>query len=190
MNSQTILQVYNFIKVLNDFKSVERLSIIKENGRRESDAEHTWHLVMAIWLLSQEHHKPLDLLKCIKLALVHDLVELYAGDVYAFDPTNKRTEKEEKEQHAIQMIGSQLPDNLSNEIRSLWNEYEQRETEEGRFVWGVDKLMPRIQYIISKGDLSDNLPNDPARKSYQEDQIKKISPIIEQFLDLIKAENN
>ncbi len=101
MNTDRVEQLYSFIKLLNSFKSVDRLSLIKEGGRRESDAEHTWHITMAVWLMTTAYDKPVDVLRCIKMALVHDLVEIYAGDVYGFDASNKRSEKEEKEQSAM-----------------------------------------------------------------------------------------
>lgn len=151
---------YEFIKAINDLKKIQRLSLIESGGRRESDAEHIWHLLMYVWVFSYYHDKPLDLVRVFKLALIHDLPEMYAGDVYANAPEEERLSKKEGEAEAFRKITRGLPDSIRKDLEASFNEYEERQTEEAKFVWAFDKICPYVQYGITKGDFSDGLPGD------------------------------
>lgn len=180
--TKVISQLYSFIRELNNFKSIERLSVIKQDGRRESDAEHTWHLVMTVWLFSHTYDKKLDLLKTIKLALVHDLVELYSGDIYGGALPEARANKEKNEREALLKLCSQLPKSMSEELDYLWNEYEERRTNEAEYVWALDKIMPSLMLTITKTDRATGMPTDQERGRMQREKIGNISPILKQIL--------
>src|SRR3990172_10561809 len=125
-------------------KRVDRLSLISKGGRRESDAEHTWHLVMFIWMFSYLYERNIDLLKAIKMGLVHDLVEIQAGDVYGLSSGLESRKKAAEKKAALSIFGP-LPEEISKELTDLWYEYERKETEESKFVWALDKICPRFQ---------------------------------------------
>lgn len=175
-------ELLSAIEFLNNFKFVERLSLISKNGRSESDPEHTWHLVITLWLLSEKYEKKIDLGKAIKMALVHDLPEMIAGDVYAHSTEVTKEQKKQNEIKAMEEIVSKLPEGFGNEIKSLWEEYELRESEEAKFVWLVDKLMPRVMYKLTEGDLSDNLPSEPGHDEAQIQKMKDTSKLFESLL--------
>lgn len=170
------------IEFMNRFKQIERLSIISKNGRKESDAEHTWHMVMTLWLLSESYEKKVDLGKAIKIALVHDLPEILTGDVFAHSTEITKEQKKENELKSINEIVSQLPEKFGKEIKQLWDEYEERETDEAKFVWLVDKLMSRIQYRLTDGDHSDELDYDKEEDIAQTEKMKQMSQL---FSDLL-----
>ena len=174
-------QIYEFLKVINDFKSIKRLSVIKSGGRRESDAEHTWHLVMFVWMYSYLYEKKYDLLKSIKIALVHDLVEIYSGDVYGVGAVDKN-QKENRERISANKLFSLLPTSISEELITLWEEYEERVSEESRFVWALDKIAPRFQLSLTGKDEADKLPIDIDKKNLQEKTISQISPVLGDLL--------
>ncbi len=171
------------IQFLNNFKFVERLSLIKKNGRRESDPEHTWHLVMTLWMLSDKYEKKIDINKAIKIALIHDLPEMLAGDVFAHSSEVSKEQKKENEIKALDEIVFKLPEDFGKEIKTLWNEYEDRQSEEAKFVWLVDKVMPRIMYKLTEGDLSDNLEYDKQKETDQNNKIREMSKIFNEIMD-------
>lgn len=178
------------IEFLNNFKKVERLSLVSKNGRRETDPEHTWHLVVTLWMLSEKYEKKIDLSKAIKMALIHDLPEMIAGDVYAHSTEISKEQKKQNEIKAMEEIVSKLPTAFGNEIKSLWEEYEERTSEEAKFVWLVDKIMPRVMYRLTDGDLSDNLPSDDAHDEAQKLKIREMSPMFGGILDEIYGERD
>ncbi len=142
-------KIVGFIKEIEQLKNVER-QVYTSGGRPESVAEHTWHLGMAIWLLQGELGIDFDLGRALKIALVHDLVEIYAGDTFFFDEAGQ-AEKHERERLAADRLCSQLPRELAAELLGLWEEYERRASAEAKVVKAVDQLMPVIQNILSEG---------------------------------------
>ncbi len=192
MDTQKLDQLFLFLKEINGFKSVYRLSYVEPDGRRESDAEHTWYLTMMVVLFSESYDRKIDLLKAIKIALVHDLAELYTGDVYAHDEQG-RIGKEEREKEAAEKLFSLLPEDLKEEFHTLREEYEAKETEEAKFVWALDKLHPRLQYRLTQGDETDKMPLDKERDrekaNAQDERLRNISPVIGYLLEKIYQEN-
>ena len=179
-------QVFKFLQIINQMKLINRLSLISENGRRESDAEHTWHLVMFIWVYSFLYEKKIDLLKAVKMGLVHDLVEIQAGDVYDLNVNSPEIKKSAEEKAATSIFGA-LPQTLRNEFSNLWIEYERRESEEAKFVWALDKTCPRFQLTISKKDKSEGIPSDKNKGISQEMEISSLSPVFKNLLSKINA---
>jgi putative hydrolases of HD superfamily len=175
-------KLISIIEFLNKFKHVERFSLVSEKGRRESDAEHTWHLVMTLWLLSEKYEKKIDLNKAIKIALVHDLPEIITGDFYAHSTEITKEEKHKKEAMAMEKIIKKFPKEFGKEVKKLWKEYEARKTEEAKFVWLADKLMPKIMKRITKGDLADNLEKDLKHKEEQNKKMKEMSKLFSELI--------
>jgi putative hydrolases of HD superfamily len=179
-NSKTLIST---IELLNKLKQIERLSIVKEKGRRESDAEHSWHLVTTLWLLSEHYEKKIDLGKAIKIGLIHDLPEIISGDVYAHSTEITKEQKKKNEKKAMKKIIGKMPPKFAKEVKQLWEEYEERKTEEAKFVWLTDKLMPRLMHKFTKGDCADNLKKDLKHKKAEDKKIREMSSLFRELLD-------
>ena len=140
----------DFIRAIEKLKTIERFNKTSNLERPESDAEHIWHLVMMVYLLA-ELRISLDKWKAVEIALVHDLVEVYAGDVNLWDDKKKTPEaKREAEVKSAKKLFDLLPDDMGDRFYSLWEEYEARITPEAKFVYALDKLQPFVQRVIAR----------------------------------------
>ena len=140
-------KVIRFIKEIENLKSVTRTAWTK-TGRRESTAEHSWRLAMLLMVL-REDFKDLDIDKAIKMSLVHDLGELYDGDISA-KLQNDNDNKSEMEEKAMRRMLTILPENLAENIYDLWKEYNECSTKEAKLVKAMDKLETIVQH--NQGD--------------------------------------
>jgi len=141
----------DFIVEIDKLKQIKRQSALCDASRQENVAEHSWHIaLMAILLNEYANNIDIDILKVIKMLLIHDIVEIYAGDTFAYDPVrNSHKEKREREA-AIQIFGL-LPGDQKEEFHSLWKEYESMMTPEAQFASALDKLQPLILSHNNKG---------------------------------------
>lgn len=141
-----IESIIDFLKEIEKFKTCERVCQTTSIGRAESDAEHSWHLAIFLILLENKFDS-IDFSKLLKMALIHDLPEIYAGDTnpYRGDTSNK----EEKEKNAAVKLFSILPESLSKSFYSLFDEYIKQESIESKIVKSADKLMPLIQNLCT-----------------------------------------
>lgn len=185
---KSVDQFYSFLRILNEFKKIQRLSLIEPRGRRESDAEHTWNLVMAVWLYSYLIDQKIDLLKSFKIALVHDLVEIYAGDIYDGATKKALLGKEKRERLAANKLFNQLPTKIAKEFHMLWNEFESKATLEARYVWSLDKLAPRFQHIITGSDAAEGMDTDYEKVAKQDREIGDFSPVFKYILKKIEKD--
>ncbi|MGG2065541.1 HD domain-containing protein [Bacillus sp. S14(2024)] len=145
-------QIIEFLRIIDQFKSIERKTKVSNNNRHENDAEHTWHMCMFALLLYKEIEEELDLERTLKLILIHDLGEIYAGDTYAHDSL-ARIDKKQREDEAIKKLFNELPDDLEVEFHELWNEYEANETKEASFVQAIDKMQAFTQNVHTNGEV-------------------------------------
>ncbi len=143
-------RLLSFLKEIEKYKTVERKIWTSNLARAESDAEHSWHLAMFVLLFKNELPPDADFHKMLKMALIHDLVEIYAGDTFAFD-TKSREGKKDRELQAARRLFSQLPDDLQREFMDLFSEYEETKTKEAKVVKSFDKIQPILQNICSEG---------------------------------------
>lgn len=143
-------KIVDFLAVLDSFKGVERRGYVSDQSRHENDAEHTWHMCMFALLLHNEESFDTNLEHILKLILVHDLVEIYAGDTFTHDAF-KRMGKKERENNAANRLFSQLPQDLNDTLFALWNEYEEGVSEESRFAKAIDKMQAFAQNVNSDG---------------------------------------
>jgi len=150
MTSKRINQLINFLKEIDKAKLVERKVLISDLSRYENDAEHSWHTAMFALLFKDDLPKNLDIDKIIRMLLIHDLGEIYAGDTFAFDGEGKKTQNK-REMKATKKLFRRLPKDLNQEFLKLYNEYEEAETPEGKFAKSFDKLHPILQNLISGG---------------------------------------
>jgi len=140
-----------FLIEIDKLKTIQRKTKIMHDARLENDAEHSWHLAMMAIVLQQHANQEVDLLKVLKMLLVHDIVEIDAGDTFAYD-TAGAVDKYDREQRAAERIFGLLPDEQANELMALWTEYEERETKEAKFASALDRLQPLIHNHRNEGD--------------------------------------
>jgi len=131
-------------------KGVIRRSLIMGGRREENSAEHSWHLALLVMMLAEYADEPLDLGRAIRMALVHDLVEIEAGDTYCYDEEGCR-DQAERERAAADLVFGRLPPDQASGFRALWDEFEGHATPESRFVHAVDRLQPLLLNYQSEG---------------------------------------
>jgi len=146
-----LIRQIDFIVEIDKLKQVLRQSAVISDRRRENDAEHSWHLaVMAMLLSEYVKEDNIDLLKVIKMVLVHDLVEIDAGDTFAYDEAG-HDDKEARELKAAERIFNLLPSDQTEEIWSLWQEFEEKQTPEARYAASLDRLQPLLLNYHTEG---------------------------------------
>jgi putative hydrolase of HD superfamily len=141
----------SFLIEIDKLKSIERKAKLIHGSRLENDAEHSWHLAMMALILHREANTEVDLLKVIKMLLVHDIVEIDAGDTFAYD-TQGLKDKYDREVKAAKRIFGLLPEDQGSELMELWNEFEGKETNEAKFATALDRLQPLIHNYMNQGD--------------------------------------
>lgn len=139
-----------FLLELDKQKEIGRQTYLADGSRKEGDAEHAWHMAVMAFLLADYANEPIDVLKAVKMALMHDVVEIDAGDTYAYDAKGNQT-KRDREQKAADRIYGMLPEEQAREYRALWEEFEAMETPEARFVNTLDKVQPVLLNDASGG---------------------------------------
>jgi putative hydrolases of HD superfamily len=139
-----------FLLELDKAKQVLRQNPLTDGSRRENDAEHMWHLALLVLVLAEHSKEPIDVLRVLKMVLVHDIVEIDAGDVFVYD-VEARQAKEAKEREAADRIYGLLPDDQRDELRAVWEEFEERRTPESRFAAAVDRLQPLLLNTTNGG---------------------------------------
>jgi len=147
----TASQELNFLTEIDKLKNVFRQSLLTDFSRRENSAEHSWHLAMAVVVLKTYANEPLlNMEKVITMALIHDIVEIDAGDTYAYD-AKANEGKFDREMAAANRIYGLLPDIENNDLKELWLEFEARQTPEAIFVDAVDRFMPMMLNYLTQG---------------------------------------
>jgi putative hydrolase of HD superfamily len=151
MEQERLAKQIEFLVEIDKLKQVFRQTWLVDRSRRENDAEHTWHLaLMAVVLAEYAADQGIDILKVLKMILVHDLVEIDAGDTFVYDEQAAK-DKDEREQRAADRIFSILPPDQASELRECWEEFESRGTIEARFAAALDRLQPILQNFHSRG---------------------------------------
>ena len=130
-----------FILEIDKEKNVFRQTHLSGGGRAENDAEHAWHMAIMAWLLKDYANEPVDVAKVMMMCLIHDIVEIDAGDTYAYDPEGLKTQQA-REDAAKERIFSLLPDDQRAELIALFDEFEQWSSPEARFAHSLDNLQP------------------------------------------------
>lgn len=144
-------QQIDFIIEVDKLKSIFRKSLLTDNSRQENVAEHSWHLAVAVVLLEPyANFRNLDMLKVVKMALIHDIVEIDAGDTYAYD-VKANEDKKEREEKAADRIYGLLVNSQQTEMKDLWHEFEERRTPEAIYVDSVDRFLPILHNFLTKG---------------------------------------
>ncbi len=140
----------DFLREIDKLKGIERRTYLNDGSRHENSAEHSWHLALMAVVLQEHAAETVDLAKVIRMLLVHDIVEIDAGDTFCYDELGNR-DKEEREQKAADRIFNLLPDDQSAEVRALWDEFEERSTPEARFATALDRMQPLLHNYSTRG---------------------------------------
>ncbi|MEC8841654.1 MAG: HD domain-containing protein [Candidatus Poribacteria bacterium] len=143
-------QQIDFLKEVDKLKNIIRRNYLCDGNRFENTAEHSWHLALMVMTLAEHTNNEIDILKTILMLLIHDLVEIDAGDTYCYDSTGNET-KAKREEEAANRIFSLLPLDQQQVYHQFWREFEERETPESQFANAVDRLMPLIQNVETGG---------------------------------------
>lgn len=136
-------QQMQFIERLDKMKQIGRQTYLCDGSRKENDAEHSWHLAIMAMLLTEYSEEPVDRLHVIEMVLIHDIIEIEAGDTYAYDE-QAHTTKQARETLAADHLFSMLPPDQGMRLRALWDEFEAYETPEARFAHMLDNVQPTM----------------------------------------------
>ncbi len=139
-----------FCKEIDKEKQIGRQTYLADGTRKENDAEHAWHMAVMTLLLSEYANEEIDVLRTISMLLIHDLVEIDAGDTYAYDEEAKK-DQQEREQKAADRIFAILPEDQAEKLRALWDEFEEGQTKEARFARTMDNFQPVLLNASSGG---------------------------------------
>jgi putative hydrolase of HD superfamily len=139
-----------FLIEVDQLKTIMRQSPLASVQRRENDAEHSWHLAMMVVILAEYSDEPIDVGHTVQLVLVHDLVEIYAGDTPLYDSA-AGVDQEDREAVAADELFALLPGDQAGRLRALWDEFEERRTPEARFAKAMDRLQPLLLNWMARG---------------------------------------
>lgn len=132
-----------FVLEIDKEKNIFRQTHISGHGRNENDAEHAWHMAIMAYLLREYSNDPIDITRVMLMCLIHDVVEIDAGDTYAYDTEGKKTQKP-REEAAKERLYSMLPDDQKEELMAIFEEFEAWETPEAKFARAMDNLQPLL----------------------------------------------
>ena len=141
MINERLQKQMKFMVEIDKMKNIYRQTYVLGENRKENDAEHSWHIAVMAFMLAEYSAEPVDVLKTMKMLLIHDIVEIDAGDTYCYDSDGYKT-KADREEKAAQRIFGLLPDDQQKEFYSLWREFEDGSTSEAKFAAVLDRLQP------------------------------------------------
>lgn len=181
-------QQLSFLNEIERLKTVYRRNLTADGERRENSAEHSWHVALFAIVLSEHANEArLDMLRVIKMLLIHDLVEVYAGDTWVYD-TAAVAAQEDKEIASAERLFGMLPEDQRNAFLALWHEFEARRTPEAKFAASLDALQPLTNHLLSgKVEEAENTPRVAAvreRKRHMAEGSDELWRIAQQLIDL------
>lgn len=150
MDDNRLQKQMEFCRLIDAEKKIDRQTYLADATRKENDAEHAWHMAIMTLLLSEYSNEKIDVLKTVSMLLIHDLVEIYAGDTYAYDEEAKKTQKERELAAANKLFGV-LPKDQGQYLRGLWEEFEAWESAEAKFAHTMDNVQPTMLNHASDG---------------------------------------
>lgn len=150
MRMERIDKQFEFIREIDKEKEITRHTFLADASRRENDAEHAWHMAIMTLLLREYANEEIDVLKTITMLLIHDIVEIDAGDTYAYDEKGKENQAE-REEKAAKRIFNMLPGDQAEKMIALWHEFEAQKTPEAKFARCMDNIQPMMLNDASNG---------------------------------------
>ena len=143
MDQERLRRQRDFILEIDKEKLIQRQTHLSGHGRRENDAEHAWHMAIMAYLLREYANEEIDITRVLIMCLIHDIVEIDAGDTFAYDAEGLKTQKV-REERAKERIFSLLPEDQKEELQSLFEEFEAYETPEAKFAHAMDNFQPLL----------------------------------------------
>jgi putative hydrolase of HD superfamily len=182
-NKPELSRLVEFHDLLLSFQQIERgTHNPRDMAKRENDVEHSYYLAMMVWMLAP--HFNLDADKCIRIALVHDLIEIYSGDTFVYDQQAIIDSKAKREQEALAQLERDWPD--LGHMAQVIKGYEHKDSEEAKFVYALDKVMPILMNVLSKGGAwAKNKITFERFKTEKDAKISPDSPIYEYYQELL-----
>ncbi|MCD7746242.1 MAG: HD domain-containing protein [Lachnospiraceae bacterium] len=150
MNEERIRRQFAFCLEMDKEKNIGRQTYLSDGERKENDAEHAWHMAVMTLVLGEYANEDIDLLRTISMLLIHDVVEIDAGDTYAYDEEGKKTQRQ-RELAAADRLFSLLPPDQGAKMRALWDEFEACETPEAKFARTMDNIQPAMLNAAAGG---------------------------------------
>ena len=149
-DTERLQKQIEFVIEIDKLKNIYRQTYVLGEERKENDSEHSWHIALMAFLLAEYSEKTIDVLKTMKMLLIHDIVEIDAGDTYCYDAEGYKT-KAEREEKAAQRIFGLLPENQCSELYALWREFEDGSSDEAKFAAVLDSIQPLILNYTKNG---------------------------------------
>ncbi|WP_439555982.1 HD domain-containing protein [Dyadobacter sp.] len=171
MQTEDLIKQIEFIKEIDKLKYIQRRTKLFNSDRNENDAEHSWHLAMMAIILSGHSNVLIDVLKVVKMVLIHDIVEIDAGDTFIYD-TVKNHINTNDERAAAERIFGILPKEQAEDLIAVWDEFEAGETDEAKFAKSMDRLEPLLQNVSNNGGTWKEY-NVDYKKVYEKKQVIK-----------------
>ena len=165
VESERLKKQFDFCLEADKEKQIKRRTLLSNGKTAENDAEHAWHAALMCVLLSEYANEKIDVLRTVTMLLIHDIVEIDAGDTYAYDSSAKLSQRE-RELNAADRIFNLLPKDQAQKLRALWDEFEAEETPESKFAHTMDNIQPAM------------LNNSTSGKVWAENKIR-LSQILE-----------
>ena len=150
MDKEKFQKQLDFILEIDKEKNILRQTHLTGYTRQENDAEHAWHMAIMAFLFSEYANEEIDVLRTIRMILIHDVVEIDAGDTYAYDEVGKQSQREREEKAAKRLFGM-LPEDQAKDLLDLWEEFEAGETKEARFARALDNFQPMMLNDATNG---------------------------------------
>ena len=149
-NNLRLDQQLKFTAEIDKMTGVLRRTMLVDGSRRENDAEHSWHIAVMALYFKEYCVAPVNVERAVKMCLVHDLIEIYAGDTFAYDPVGNK-DKAQREAAAADKLFAQLPDEQGSELRALWEEFDAMQTNDAKYAACMDRLQPFLHNTLTKG---------------------------------------
>ena len=143
-------QQLRFTAEIDKMTSILRRTMLIDGSRRENDAEHSWHIAVMALIFEEYATEPVDVSRAVKMCVVHDLIEIYAGDTFAYDPIGNK-DKAEREAAAADKLFAQLPQEQGSELRALWEEFDAMQTNDAKYAACMDRLQPFLHNTLTQG---------------------------------------
>lgn len=150
MDGNRLDKQLEFALEIDKEKNILRQTYISDGIRRENDAEHSWHMAVMAYLLKEYSNEKIDIARTMIMCLIHDIVEIDAGDTFAYDEEGKKTQ-EEREQKAADRIFGLLPEDQRDELRAIFEEFEEQKTPEAKFARAMDNIQPLMLNDSTEG---------------------------------------
>ena len=181
-------QQIQFILEIDKVKQIFRQNYLADGERKENDAEHSWHIALMAYLLQEYVQEPVDVMRVTMMVLIHDLVEIDAGDTYAYDTEGAKT-KDEREQKAATRIFGLLPTEQGAHFRELWDEFEAYQTADARYAHLLDNFQPMLLNSASGGKSWEEHQVRKAWMYQRNERVTEIAPEIWQYMQNIIERN-